>query len=82
MSIFYNLLAPGGLLVATNVSDAMNDSKPFRHSMEYILDWNLIYRNARQVAALAPEAAPADNVAVISENTGVNVFLEIRKPDA
>jgi extracellular factor (EF) 3-hydroxypalmitic acid methyl ester biosynthesis protein len=82
MNIFYNLLAPGGLLVATNVSDTMNSSRPFRYSMEYILEWNLIYRNGRQVADLAPDAALPDNVAVINENTGVNTFIEVRKPDA
>jgi len=80
MSILYNLLAPGGLLVATNASDAMNDSRPFRYSMEYILDWHLIYRNGSQVRALAPEHAPPDNVRVISESTGVNIFIEVRKP--
>src|SRR5207249_3661845 len=44
MNIFYDLVAPGGLLLATNVSDALNSSRPFRYSMEYILDWHLIYR--------------------------------------
>jgi extracellular factor (EF) 3-hydroxypalmitic acid methyl ester biosynthesis protein len=80
MDIFYDLLAPGGLLVATNVSAAMNSSRPFRYSMEYILDWHLIYRNGRQVGALAPTRAPADSVKVFTEQTGVNVFLEVRKP--
>jgi extracellular factor (EF) 3-hydroxypalmitic acid methyl ester biosynthesis protein len=80
MDIFYNLLAPGGLLVATNVSDAMNASRPFRYSMEYILDWHLIYRDGRQVGALAPDRAPPDSVKVLAEKTGVNVFLEVRKP--
>ena len=80
MDIFYNLLAPGGLLVATNVSDAMNASRPFRYSMEYILDWHLSYRDGRRVGALAPDRAPPDSVKVLAEETGVNVFLEVRKP--
>ena len=80
MNIFYNLLAPGGLLVATNVSDAMNGSRPFRYSMEYILDWHLIYRDGRQFRALAPDRAPPDSVKVLAEKTGVNVFIEVRKP--
>jgi hypothetical protein len=29
---------------------------------------------------LAPRAAPDDAVAVTTETTGVNVFLEVRKP--
>jgi extracellular factor (EF) 3-hydroxypalmitic acid methyl ester biosynthesis protein len=81
MNIFYEMLAPGGLLLATNVSDAMNSLRPFRYSMEYILDWYLIYRNGSQMLALAPEKAPADSIKVITENTGVNVFIEVRKPD-
>jgi extracellular factor (EF) 3-hydroxypalmitic acid methyl ester biosynthesis protein len=81
MNIFYDMIAPGGLLLATNVSDAMNSTRPFRYSMEYILDWHLIYRNGAQMLALAPENAPADSVKVITESTGVNVFIEVRKPD-
>ncbi len=40
MEIFYDSLAPGGLLAATNVVD----NKPFRHMLEFVLDWHLIYR--------------------------------------
>jgi extracellular factor (EF) 3-hydroxypalmitic acid methyl ester biosynthesis protein len=80
MNIFYDMVAPGGLLLATNVSDDMNGSHPFRYSMEYILDWHLIYRNGRELAALAPEKAPLDSVATIAENASVNMFIEVRKP--
>jgi extracellular factor (EF) 3-hydroxypalmitic acid methyl ester biosynthesis protein len=76
MNIFYDLLAPGGLLIATNV-DA---SKPFRHSMEFILEWHLICRNQAQFAALNPEKAPPGQFTVTHEQTGVNVFIEVRKP--
>jgi extracellular factor (EF) 3-hydroxypalmitic acid methyl ester biosynthesis protein len=80
MDIFYGMLAPGGLLVATNVSDAMNATRPFRYSMEYILDWHLLYRDGNDFRKLAPKLAPRDAVAVISDATGVNVFIEVRKP--
>ena len=76
MNIFYDLLAPGGLLIATNV-DA---SKPFRHSMEFILEWHLICRNQEQLAALNPEKAPPGTFSVTHEDTGVNIFIEVRKP--
>jgi extracellular factor (EF) 3-hydroxypalmitic acid methyl ester biosynthesis protein len=76
MNIFYDLLAPGGLLLATNV-DA---SKPFRHSMEFILEWHLICRNQEQLAALKPDKAPAGHFKVTHEETGVNIFIEVRKP--
>ena len=42
MNIFYDILAPGGLLVATNV----DTSNPSRQTMEQVLEWHLIYRNA------------------------------------
>jgi len=80
MNIFYDMLAPGGLLLATNVSDAMNPTRPFRYSMEYILDWHLIYRNGPEVRALAPTQAPQDCCTVIAEPAGVNIFIEVRKP--
>jgi extracellular factor (EF) 3-hydroxypalmitic acid methyl ester biosynthesis protein len=76
MNIFYDLLAPGGLLLATNV-DA---SKPFRHSMEFILEWHLICRNHAQLAALKPDKASDGSFSVTAEPTGVNVFIEVRKP--
>jgi extracellular factor (EF) 3-hydroxypalmitic acid methyl ester biosynthesis protein len=81
MNIFYEMLAPGGLLLATCVNDALNASRPFSCSMEYLLDWHLIYRRRNQVAALAPDGAAADDVAVSAEGTGTNLFLEVRKPN-
>jgi extracellular factor (EF) 3-hydroxypalmitic acid methyl ester biosynthesis protein len=80
MNIFYDMLAPGGLLVATNVTDVMNSSRPFRYSMEYLLDWHLIYRDGPRLGALTPDRASPDNSKVLIEDTGVNVFLEVRKP--
>ncbi len=51
MNVFYDWLAPGGLLVVTNVVD----DQPFRHMLEFVLDWHLIYRNANKAPALVPE---------------------------
>jgi extracellular factor (EF) 3-hydroxypalmitic acid methyl ester biosynthesis protein len=81
MNIFYAYLAPGGLLVATNVNDALNASRPFRYSMEYILDWNLLYRNRAQMVSLVPDGVAAEDVTVTTEGTGTNMFLEVRKPN-
>ena len=79
MEIFYDMLEPGGLLVATNASDAVNSLRPFRYSMEYILDWFLIYRNREQFLAVVPSQAGEDEVSVVADATGANLFLEIRK---
>jgi extracellular factor (EF) 3-hydroxypalmitic acid methyl ester biosynthesis protein len=80
LNIFYDMLASDGLLLATNATDALNSSRPFRYSMEYLLDWHLIYRDKTHFAAVAPDLADADKIAVIAENTGANLFLEVRKP--
>jgi extracellular factor (EF) 3-hydroxypalmitic acid methyl ester biosynthesis protein len=80
MNIFYGMLAPGGLLLATNATEVLNSSRPFRFSMEYILDWHLVYRDQQQFFNLKPDLAENDDVKVIAENTGTNLFLEVRKP--
>jgi extracellular factor (EF) 3-hydroxypalmitic acid methyl ester biosynthesis protein len=77
MEVFYEMLAPGGLLVATNV-DAAN---PIRYGMEYVLEWHLVYRTAQQLQSLAPEKATPDSVSITSDTTGVNLFVEVRKAD-
>jgi extracellular factor (EF) 3-hydroxypalmitic acid methyl ester biosynthesis protein len=76
MNIFYDLVAPGGLLVVTNVEP----SNPLRHGMEQLLDWHLIYRNEKGMRELMPNRAVWENVVVRTDATGVNLFMEIRKP--
>ena len=75
--ILYEMVAPGGLLVTTNVEP----SNPLRNGMEHLLDWNLIYRTGAQMRKLRPRSAEEDNVSVLSDTTGVNVMLEVRKPE-
>jgi len=41
----------------------------------------LIYRNVNQMAALKPALAPADACSIQADFTGVNLFVEIRKPE-
>jgi extracellular factor (EF) 3-hydroxypalmitic acid methyl ester biosynthesis protein len=77
MKTFHQSLLPGGLVLATNVTPL----SPNRGSLELILDWHLVYRDARQLATLAPDDAPTDQSRVIIDETGVNMFLETRKPD-
>lgn len=77
MNILYDWLSPGGLLVATTVDDC----KPFRHMLEFVLDWHLIYRNTTKSAALIPDHAPDEGRRVSRDPTTVNIFIEVRKPD-
>ncbi len=77
MNIFYSMLAPGGLLIATNV-DAVN---PSRNGMEHLLEWHLTYRSTKQLSAIIPDQAPPESAQIRSDETGVNHFIEVRKPD-
>jgi extracellular factor (EF) 3-hydroxypalmitic acid methyl ester biosynthesis protein len=76
MDIFYEMLAPGGLLIATNV----HPSNPWRHWMEYLAEWHLIYRDEEQFMKIAPDKAPPENIKIKADSTGVNIFIEVRKP--
>ncbi|MSU57958.1 MAG: methyltransferase [Pedosphaera sp.] len=75
MDIFYQQLAPGDLLIATNVT-----TNPARHEMECFLEWHVIHRTAEQMHALTPGRAAAENATLKHDPTSVNLFLEIRKP--
>lgn len=76
MEIFYGWLAPGGVLAVTNVVD----DKPFRHMLEFVLDWHLIYRDVNDARNLFPETIPAELRSIKKDPSGVNLFLEARKP--
>ncbi len=77
MNIMYDWLLPGGLLVATNVEP----SNPLRWGMEHLLDWHLIYRTPAQMRRLVPDKPGLDAGYLRTDSTGVNVLIEIRKPD-
>ena len=75
-SSLYDQLKPGGQLVVTNFAPC----NPIRKIMEHIFDWFLIHRDGAQLLAVAPEQASLDHCRVIADETGCNVFLEVRKP--
>jgi extracellular factor (EF) 3-hydroxypalmitic acid methyl ester biosynthesis protein len=74
MDVFYGMLAPGGMLLATNV-----DVHPSRNEMEYFLEWHLVHRNSNEMMKLAPEQADREQMKLTRDPTGVNIFLEVRK---
>lgn len=76
MDVFYDMLAPGGLLLATNV-----DNHPSQNEMEYFLEWNLIHRNQDEMLTIAPGRANRENMKLFRDQTGVNVFIEVRKSE-
>jgi len=73
----YDMLKPGGLLVVGNFAPNL----PVRNFIEHFLEWFLIYRNAYEMATLAPTQAAKEDCAVRAEPTGTNIFLEARKPE-
>jgi extracellular factor (EF) 3-hydroxypalmitic acid methyl ester biosynthesis protein len=76
MAIFWELVAPGGLLLVSNV----HSNNPSRGWMECMVDWHLIYRNAAQMGEILPPNVTEDQVRIFVEEIGVNIFAEIRKP--
>jgi extracellular factor (EF) 3-hydroxypalmitic acid methyl ester biosynthesis protein len=77
MEVFYDMLLPGGVLLATNVDD-----HPSKNEMEYFLDWHLIDRSTTKMISLAPARAGRDNVQAVREPAGVNIFIEVRNPSS
>ena len=71
--LFYSLTKPGGLIVTTNV----HPSNPVRCYMEFVLEWYLEYRDEAKMLAFAENLGEAQTA---RDQTGVNVFLDIRRP--
>lgn len=72
IGLFHEWVAPGGLVLVTNVHPA----NPMRGVMEHILEWNLVYRDETAMTNLATDFA---DKSVMTDATGINVFLDIRK---
>lgn len=75
-ALFYEWSAPGGLVAVAN----MKDEKPFRHMVEYLLDWHLLYRDSHSLWKFRPAPAALEDCKVVGEPLAVNLFLEVRKP--
>lgn len=77
VEFFCSIAKPGGLVVVTNVAD----SNPRKGWMEYLMEWNLIYRGKEEMLDLVPQGVPVKRVDVKADATGVNLFLEIEMAD-
>ena len=49
--------------------------------MEYVLEWNLIYRDDAAMTEIAPLNGGQFETVLDRDETGVNLFLEVRKKD-
>ena len=72
----YQLLLPGGRLIVGN----FHMSNPSKYYMEYWCDWFLIHRTEDEFLELTNDCHGAD-VSIFFENTGSQMFLDIRKPE-
>lgn len=70
-----SVLKPHGLLLVTNVSR----SNPYSFLMNWLLDWKLRERDAGELRGLASQLeCKVESIEILSEETGVNLFLAIR----
>jgi extracellular factor (EF) 3-hydroxypalmitic acid methyl ester biosynthesis protein len=73
VELFCTMVKPGGRVIVTNVSA----SNPRKAWMEYLMEWNLIYRDRAEMEDLVPEGFPVKGVEITEDATGVNLFLDI-----
>lgn len=73
VELFCTMVKPGGRVIVTNVSA----SNPRKAWMEYLMEWNLIYRDREEMEDLVPDGFPIKGVEILEDSTGVNLFLDI-----
>jgi extracellular factor (EF) 3-hydroxypalmitic acid methyl ester biosynthesis protein len=73
VELFCTMVKPGGVVIVTNVAA----SNPRKAWMEYVMEWNLIHRDEKEMLELAPEGIKTREIKVGADATGVNLFLEI-----
>ncbi len=75
VELFTKLLRPHGIVITTNVAS----TNPRIGWMEYVVEWNLVYRNDWEMLDLIPLDGTVLQTDLKRDATGVNLFLEIRK---
>ncbi|HOO37943.1 MAG TPA: class I SAM-dependent methyltransferase [Deltaproteobacteria bacterium] len=73
----YSFVKPGGLLIIGN----FGPYNPQKFIMEFAAEWFLIYRNEEDLRELAQDLPRKAKITVEKEPEGVNLFLNIRKPE-
>ncbi len=77
VSSLYQHLAPGGTLIVGNL---MKSPKGTLWPMEFLMDWNIVYRDHAEMQALAGDAVGAAEVGTTVDSTGTVCVLTVRKP--
>ncbi|MCA9140735.1 MAG: class I SAM-dependent methyltransferase, partial [Planctomycetales bacterium] len=73
LELFYTWINPGGTVLVSNVTPAHSSIA----MMGMVLDWNLELRSRESLMSLVPRLGHQKSYV---DQTGVNAFLEIRKP--
>lgn len=73
VELFCSMCKPGGTVVVSNVATR----NPRKAWMEYVMEWNLIYRDEQQMMDLVPEGFKVSKTSIGADATGVNLLLEI-----
>ena len=74
VELFCTMVKPGGTVIVSNVATR----NPRKAWMEYVMEWNLIYRDKNEMMDLVPEGLKVKDATVGAEATGVNLLLEIQ----
>lgn len=69
-------LKPGGALIIGNFAP----TNPYRFLMDHLMYWRLIYRDARQLRDLFTDSPFGENVEILAEPEGVNLFAVATRP--
>ena len=73
----WEYLKPGGVLILSNFSKA----NPNKAWMDHIFQWRLIHRDEQDLKAIFARTPFGDNLEVMSEEEGVNLFAVATKAD-
>src|SRR4029078_12247637 len=73
VKLFYQWCEPGGRVIVTNV----HSSNPVKGLMEHVMESGLGMRGQAEMTRLLSDLEP---LKVYTDDTGINVFLEIEKP--
>lgn len=71
--LFHDWCEPGGRVFVTNV----HAQNPVKGLMEHVMEWHLVLRDEAGMLRLSPDP---ENSKVYTDSTGINVFLDVRKP--
>jgi len=75
----YQRLVPGGTLIVGNM---MKTGVGNLWPMEFICDWNIIYRDHAEMKSLTDDILDADEIGTALDPTGRVILLTLRKPPA